>query len=124
MSEAFPTNPIVDKVDRIIQGIIYDLAVTAAVAYITSQVPFLKMPFFHGLTKWAVGQIADILYKYLEQFVAFQIIDFQTEKHAEEYLLAVNKLLTAESKGDEVEVQKAISEIKVSLKRLVRFDAV
>lgn len=120
----FPGNPLVNKVDRIIQGIIYDLGVNATVLYITTQVPFLKAPFFNAATKWVVTQVADILYKYLEQFVAFQIIDFQTDKQADEYLQAINKLLEAEAKGDAIESEKAIAEIRVTLKRLVRFDGV
>lgn len=124
MSDPTPVNPIVKTVDEIIQAILYDLGVNAAVTYITTQVPFLGLPFFRQVTQIIVGKIAGILYKYLEQFLTFSIIDFQTHQQAQDYLKAVQALEVAQTSGDPNAINKAIADFKETMDSLVHFNGI
>lgn len=122
MSEPFPVNPTVKTVDDVVHAILYDVAVTAACAYIKAQVPFLGLPIISSLTNFVVTQVANIIYKYLDQFVSFSIIDFQTDKEAQDYLLAVNALQKAQESGDQGAIDQSIKGFRENLGRLIHFD--
>lgn len=121
MTEPFPQDPVIRKVDSIVQFVLYDVAVTAACAYIKAQVPFLGLPIIGTITNFVVNQVAGILYKYLEQFLAFSIIDFRTKEEAQAYLTSVQALQKAQQSGDQNAIDESIKEFRANLQRLIQF---
>lgn len=115
-------NPIVQDVEKVIQALLYDLGVKMVMTYLIAQVPFLGYPLIRQIVTWVVTYVAGILYKYLDQFVVFSIIDFQTQSQAQDYLASVNKLQSAITSGDANAIEKAKSDFKTKLNTLVKFD--
>ncbi len=117
-----PTNPTIGTVDQIIQGLIFDVGVRAAIAYATAQLPFLSFPIIKQLFAWAVGKLASAIYVQLENQIAFSVINFQTDKQKNDYMDAIAALMIATNSGDKNAIDKATTDVRSTLGSLIHFN--
>lgn len=123
MSEVpVPTNPTVDIVDKIIQGLIYDVGVQAVIAYATANFPFLALPIVKQLFEWGIGKLAGALSIKMQNKVAFTIIGFTTDLEKSQYEDQVAALMIATHGGNSGDIDKATAEFRVALGNLIHFD--
>lgn len=118
-----PTNPVIDIVDKFIQGLIFGLGVNAAIAAAIAQFPFLGLPIISTLFRFAIEKVAGIIYQTLETNVAFSIIQFQTDAQKKAYDDALAALTSAHLKGDLGEIEKSKQDFKNKFKDLIHFGA-
>jgi hypothetical protein len=115
-------NPAIQEADAILQGLLYNVAVTAAVAALDTQFPWMTLPLVDNLVHEIVHIAAEQIYKELSKFVAFTIIDSQIAGEKGDYGKAENEFKTAHASGDQAAIDKAIADLKAAADRLIHSD--
>jgi len=115
-----PENKAIQTADAIMRTIIRDVAAQGAIKIAQAEVPFLALPIISGIFSFFVGRVADWIYKSLENFVAFKIIDNQVGSQVDEYKKAIESLHAsiAINQG----VQDASEKYKAALKNLIHYN--
>lgn len=106
----------------IIKSLVWDVVLGAAIDALFVAVPFLNLPVLRQLIRYMLTTFGDYVYKQLDRYVAFTVIDFQTEHQRAEYEKAVAALSTANSGGTPEELERAKEEFKKSLSALIRLN--
>ena len=115
------TNPAIKVADDI-QSILYDVVLVGVEAAAKAEVPFLALPVISQVFDFFVGQIGSLIYKQLELYVAFEIIDLQVAHEASNYKNAVDDLHKAHESGDTDAINKARANFKSTLGNLIHYD--
>jgi hypothetical protein len=114
-------NPTLSVVDSVLHGLMYDVAIQAAITYAKAQFPFLGLPVISTLFGWVVNWIAGLVYVQLERFVSFSIIDTQVGQENSKYNQAVEDLKKAHQGGDLVQIDQAKKEARDALAQLIHY---
>lgn len=117
-----PVNPTVQATDQVIQFLLYTIGVNSAVASIITGNPWLGLPVVKQIFTFFVSKIADVIYKQLDLFVDFSIVDFQTAEQASHYLTAVNQLQAAIQSGSQNDIQAAKVNFNNAADAVIRFN--
>lgn len=108
--------------DKVVHGLIFDVAVGAAEKAAEAEFPFLNLP----VVNWAFDQIvqfiAQQIYVQLANAVTFTIIDIQTGQEAKEANDAASALKQALQGGDPNAIAQAKQNFQNAFGKLVHFD--
>lgn len=104
------------KVQKFIEGILFDLIVKAIIAKAVAKLPFLALPILNPIFSFVVTKIASELFKELSKRISFEIIHFKTQAERKAYEQALVALRNA---PDEDKDQK-LSDVRASLRELIR----
>jgi len=111
-----PENEAIKKADEIMHVVVKDVAVTLAIKAMQAEVTFLALPIISNIFTYIVGSIADRLYKELENFVAFRIIDSQINAEVVAYKKALENVVATGGKSN-----AEIEEYKKALRNLIHY---
>lgn len=116
-------SPATDISDRIVHGVIFDVALRAAETYIFAQLPWLNFPGLKQLAQFLLNKVAEVLYDQLATFVAFRVIEIQAghEKDAYNEAIANLRLAVHPLKGppDVEAIRLAKEEVRNRLRTLI-----
>lgn len=116
------------NIPLIVNGLINELLKTAglkeAFALLVAQLPFLGWGPIGWITGLVISWVGGFIFKALEKFVAFKIIDWQTIEENAEYQVAVTQLQAAQTSGDQAALDKARADFKEKLSKLIHYDGV
>lgn len=113
-----------DLAESEIHHLIFDVALKAAIASVVASVPFLAWPVVNPVFIFVVTKLTEKVYDRLKLFVAFTIIDFETEAARTAYENAVAELKQVlQGAPDAGTIQKARDDFKRTLAGLIRFPA-
>ncbi len=115
-----------NNIPLIINGLVNELLKAAglkeAFSLLVAQIPFLGWGPIGWITGAIIGWVGGFIFKALEKFVAFKIIDWQTIEENAEYQVAVTQLKTAQASGDPATLDAARAEFKKKLAALIHYD--
>jgi hypothetical protein len=117
-----PINTPISQFDAVLQALLYDVGVKAAVIECTALMPWLGLPIISGLFTFLVSKVAGMIYTQLETFVAFRMIDFQTSAETQAYDDAKTQLLSAINSGDPNAITQAKTNFSTAAFKLIHFD--
>ncbi len=117
-----PTNPTVNIVDQIIQGLIYNAGVSFIIAWATANLPFLGLPIIKQLFAWGIGKLGQALSTEMQNQVAFTIIGFKSDLERSQYEDSVAALMVATQGGKPGDIDKATAQFRVALGNLIHWD--
>lgn len=115
-----PENKAISTADAIMRTVIKDVAAQGAIKLAQAEVPFLALPIISGIFSFIVGRIADWIYRSLENFVAFKIIDNQVGSQVDEYKKAIESLHASVVTNQGVD--DAREKYKAALKNLIKYN--
>lgn len=116
------TNTTVGVAEKVIHGVLVDVAAEAAITAATVAAPWLRLPVIRQVFRFIVVKFAELFSAQLERAAAFMIIDTQVNNELSAYKEAVGAIKAAEAAGDLDALQKAREEFKKTLGRLIHSD--
>jgi hypothetical protein len=122
VNNPFPENSAGNTADQIINAVVFDFAVNAAIASLDAQFPILAAPFICSVVRMIISGVGKHIANALSQFVTFQIIDFQIAGQKDAYHKAEAELRQAHLSGDPVAIEKARSDFSSALSRIIHYD--
>lgn len=117
-----PSNPALDLFDSVIDALIMNVAVTAAITAVTVQFPFLKIPIINQIFTFAMNRAFGFVAKYLKLAGDATIIDSQVGTEANACQDAKLQLKTALTTGDSNAIEKSKQDFKAAYAKLVHLD--
>lgn len=116
------TNQTATDADKVIHGLIFDVAVQAAEAEIISAVPLMGAPVIKQIDEEILKLVAEKIYQKLALGVNFVIIDSQTGAEAASANAAREELKKAINGGDADAISQATKDFMASFGKLVHAD--
>ena len=109
-------------VNKIIERLIFDVAVRTARAAAIAEAPWLGLPVISQVFDYLLNLFGKFIYEALARQATFTVIDSQVGKSLTEYETAVSGLNQAVAAGSAEDVDKAQLATKAALINLVRWD--
>lgn len=103
---------------EIIKSLVWDVVLRAAIESLLVAVPFLNLPVVRQLVTYFLTKFGDFVYSQLDRYVAFTVIDLQTEHQRQEYEAAVKRL--AASTPEQLDLAK--EQFKKTLHELIKLN--
>lgn len=115
-------NQTANAADTVIQRLIFDVALQAAMAAAIADSPWLGLPVIKQLLSSLLQVVAGYIYKALAVHVSFAIINAQTLAEQKDFEASTSALAEAFKKGDDNEIQVATDNVKRALRSLIGWD--
>lgn len=123
-TKPFPgTTPGMDRVEKTIHDLTFDVGLRAGFTAVYAYVPFLAYPVIKQVFEYCITKFFDIVYKELSLGVLTLVIDFKTEAEQAAYEKATVELKAQLQKAEQnvEELKAAQEEFKKKLADLIRF---
>lgn len=109
-------------VNKVIERLVFDVAINAAKAAAVAQAPWLEMPVVSAVFNYLLNLFGGYIYEALSQNATAIVINVQSEQSREAYSKAVDRLQAAHEKGSADEIEKAKQDFKDTLGVLISWD--
>lgn len=117
-----PVNQTVELADSALHGIFYEVVLNAVRAEALSVAPWLGLPVVNMAFNFILGKIADLIYRQLERYVSFSIIDTQVTAEKKAYQDAVDAYKAALETKDPHAISQALATLKLAAAALIHLD--
>lgn len=115
-------NPPAQKIDAIINFVVFDVAVKAAKTALVAEAPWIGWPVISQISDYLINWFATAFYRQISLFATFVIIDQQASAQSHAYCIAEGKVRKLLLTGDQNAINEAVEEYKATLYNLVRYN--